>query len=105
MIDWKKWKHVTKLDPDKTITPGEVAAIVDSGTDALMISGTQNITSDNVARLVGMLREYRIPKVLEPAGTNALRDDLDFLFIPSVLNTDTCSGPWAATSCGCSIIR
>ncbi len=88
MIDWKKWKHVTKLDPDKPIMPGDVAAIVDSGTDAIMVSGTQNITADNVARLVSMLREYRIPKVLEPAGMDALRDDLDFLFVPSVLNAN-----------------
>lgn len=88
MIEWKKWKHVTKLDPDKPLSPREVAGIVDSGTDALMVSGTQNITKDNVARLVGMLRDYRIPKVLEPAGMDGLRDDLDFLFVPSVFNTD-----------------
>lgn len=88
MIEWKKWKHVTKLDPDKPISPRDVAAIVDSGTDALMISGTQNITKDNVNRLVDMLKDYRIPKVLEPAGTDGLCDDLDFLFIPSVFNTD-----------------
>jgi phosphoglycerol geranylgeranyltransferase len=88
MIDWKKWRHVTKLDPDKPITPKDVAAIVDSGTDAIMVSGTQNITRQNVADLVGMLKEYRIPKVLEPSGTEGLRDDMDLLFIPSVLNTD-----------------
>jgi phosphoglycerol geranylgeranyltransferase len=88
MIDWKKWRHVTKLDPDKPITPKDVAAIVDSGTDAIMVSGTQNITRQNVADLVGMLKEYSIPKVLEPSGTEGLRDDMDLLFIPSVLNTD-----------------
>jgi phosphoglycerol geranylgeranyltransferase len=88
MIDWKKWRHVTKLDPDKPITPKDVAAIVDSGTDAVMISGTQNITRENVGRLVEMLSDYSIPKVLEPSGTEGLRDDTDFLFIPSVLNTD-----------------
>jgi phosphoglycerol geranylgeranyltransferase len=87
MIDWKKWRHVTKLDPDKPITPKDVAAIVDSGTDAIMVSGTQNITKDNVARLVDMLAQYSIPKVLEPAGTPGMRDDLDFVFIPSVFNT------------------
>ncbi len=88
MIDWKKWRHVTKLDPDKPITPKDVAAIVDSGTDAVMISGTQNITKENVAGLIEMLAEYSIPKVLEPAGTEGLRDDTDFIFVPSVLNTD-----------------
>ena len=88
MIDWKKWRHVTKLDPDKPLTPADIAAIVDSGTDAVMISGTQNITKENVAHLAGMLRDYSIPKVLEPSGTEGLREDMDFLFIPSVLNTD-----------------
>jgi len=87
MIDWKKWRHVTKLDPDKPITPADVAAIVDSGTDAIFVSGTQNITRENVARLVDMLSEYSIPKVLEPAGSPGMRDDLDFVFIPSVFNT------------------
>lgn len=88
MIDWKKWRHVTKLDPDKPLTKKDVAVIVDSGTDAIMVSGTQNITKDNVAHLVDMLKEYSIPKVLEPAGAAGLRDDLDLLFIPSVINTD-----------------
>lgn len=87
MIDWKKWRHVTKLDPDKRITKKDVAQIVDSGTDAIMVSGTQNITKENVASLVNMLAEYSIPKVLEPAGTPGMRDDLDFIFIPSVFNT------------------
>ncbi len=87
MIDWKKWRHVTKLDPDKPITKQDVAAIVDSGTDAIMVSGTQNITKENVANLVNLLSDYRIPKVLEPAGTPGMRDDLDFVFIPSVFNT------------------
>ena len=88
MIDWKKWKHVTKLDPDKPISPRDVASVVDSGTDAVIVSGTQNITKNNVALLVDMLKEYRIPKVFEPAGLDALRDDLDFIFVPSVVNTD-----------------
>lgn len=87
MIDWKKWRHVTKLDPDKNITKQDVAAIVDSGTDAVMVSGTQNITKENVARLVDMLAEYRIPKVLEPSPAGVLRDDMDLYFIPSVFNT------------------
>ncbi|AFD01211.1 geranylgeranylglyceryl phosphate synthase family protein [Methanocella conradii HZ254] len=88
MIDWRKWRHVTKLDPDKPITPKDVAAIVDSGTDAIMLSGTQNITRENVASLADMLKDYDIPKVLEPSNTDGLREDVDFLFVPSVLNTD-----------------
>ncbi len=87
MIEWKKWRHVTKLDPDKPITQKDIAAIVDSGTDAVWVSGTQNITKENVASMINMLAEYKIPKVLEPAGAPGMRDDLDFMFIPSVFNT------------------
>ena len=74
--------------PRQAYIASDVAAIVDSGTDAVIVSGTQNITKDNVALLVDMFKEYRIPKVFEPAGMNALRDDLDFTFVPSVVNTD-----------------
>jgi phosphoglycerol geranylgeranyltransferase len=88
MVDWKSWRHVTKLDPDKPIAPKDVAAIVDSGTDAIFVSGTQNVNRENVARLFDMLRCYDIPKVLEPSGTGCLTDEADFLFIPSVINTD-----------------
>ncbi len=87
MIDWKKWRHVTKLDPDKAIKKQDVAAIVDSGTDAIMVSGTTGITKENVANLVNMLSEYSIPKVLEPSPAGVIRDDLDYIFIPSVFNT------------------
>ena len=85
---WKSWRHVTKLDPDKQISPKILATIVGSGTDAIMVSGTQNITDKNVSQLLSMLKEYDIPKVLEPATPDAvLNDDVDFVFVPMVLNT------------------
>jgi len=87
LIDWKRWRHVTKLDPDKPLTKRDVAAIVDSGTDAIMVSGTLGITKEKVAELVGMLAEYRIPKVLEPSPPPVIRDDLDFIFVASIFNT------------------
>ncbi|MGC9445248.1 MAG: phosphoglycerol geranylgeranyltransferase [Candidatus Methanospirareceae archaeon] len=85
---WSSWKHVTKLDPDKPITDQQLRLIVDSGTDALMISGTQNITNKNVARLIEKLHAFEIPKILEPATPEAVLDDyVDFVFVPLVLNT------------------
>ena len=39
-MKWKDWVHVTKLDPDKQLRPGDIDAIAASGTDALMLSGT-----------------------------------------------------------------
>jgi len=43
-MKWKDWVHVTKLDPDKQLKPGDIDAIATSGTDALMLSGTLNVT-------------------------------------------------------------
>lgn len=87
-LPWARWKHVTKLDPDKQISAAQLCQIVESGTDALMISGTQNITDKNVAQLIELVRDYDIPKILEPATPEAVLDDfVDLILVPLVLNT------------------
>ena len=86
---WEKWKHITKLDPDKTITKRRLDLICDSGTDAIMISGTQNITNEKISKLVSMLHDYKIPKILEPADPKLLQySGVDYVFVPSIINTD-----------------
>jgi phosphoglycerol geranylgeranyltransferase len=88
MEEWRKWKHITKLDPDKKINSKIIESIIETGTDAIMISGTQNITKENVTDLLGLLKEYDIPKVIEPANPEGLvYKDIDYMFIPSVFNT------------------
>ena len=85
---WKNWNHITKLDPDKHITQNDLKTIVESGTDAIMISGTQNITSKNTSQLISCLRDYEIPKLLEPATPEAVMyEDIDYIFVPLVLNS------------------
>ena len=85
---WEEWKHITKLDPDKQITEAALETIVESGTDAIMISGTQNITDKNVSQLTTLLKEYKIPKILEPATPDAVvYGDIDYIFVPLVLNS------------------
>jgi phosphoglycerol geranylgeranyltransferase len=85
---WKNWRHITKLDPDKDLSSEDLNTIVESGTDAIMISGTQNITDTNVSQLVSRLRDYDLPKILEPATPDAVvDDDVDYVFVPLVLNT------------------
>jgi len=85
---WKTWVHVTKLDPDKRLTPEAVADVATSGTDALMISGTLNVTLENVSALKRQLEEYGLPLVVEPAGPEAvIFEGVEFVFVPSVLNS------------------
>ena len=84
---WKDWVHVTKLDPDKQLKPGDIDAIASSGTDALMLSGTLNVTKENLADLQKQIRKSGLPLVMEPAGPEAVLMDVDYVFVPSVLNS------------------
>jgi phosphoglycerol geranylgeranyltransferase len=87
-MKWKDWVHVTKLDPDKQLKPGDIGAIAASGTDALMLSGTLNVTQENLAMLLKQVKAYDLPLVMEPAGPEAvLMQGIDYVFVPSVMNT------------------
>ena len=88
VMKWKEWVHVTKLDPDKQLKAGDIEAIATSGTDALMLSGTLNVTQENLAALQKQVKAYGLPMVMEPAGPDAvLTSGIDFVFVPSVMNT------------------
>ncbi|NQD99957.1 geranylgeranylglyceryl/heptaprenylglyceryl phosphate synthase, partial [Staphylococcus xylosus] len=52
MNEIKKWKHIFKLDPAKPISDEDLGLICRSGTDAIMIGGTDNVTEDNVSHLM-----------------------------------------------------
>jgi phosphoglycerol geranylgeranyltransferase len=85
---WKNCVHVTKLDPDKMLPPGAIAEIASSGTDALMLSGTLNVTAENMAALAHAAKASGLPLIVEPAGPEAvLWDGVDLVFVPSVLNS------------------
>jgi phosphoglycerol geranylgeranyltransferase len=85
---WKRWSHVTKLDPDRVLGTNDIEQIVTSGTDALMLSGTLNVTAENMRVLKEQVSSYGLPLVVEPAGPEGvLFDGIDWLFVPSVLNT------------------
>jgi len=87
-MKWKDWVHVTKLDPDKQLRPGDIDAIATSGTDALMLSGTLNVTKENLLALRKQIAKYDLPVVMEPAGPEAvLVEGIEYVFVPSVLNT------------------
>lgn len=87
--EWRNWKHITKLDPDKKITPAVIDAIIATKTDAIMISGTLGITKEKVNKVLKLLKDYDIPKVLEPATPQGMvYSGYDWLFVPSVFNTN-----------------
>jgi len=87
-IKWKNWAHVTKLDPDKNLSENDISELATSGTDALILSGTLNITQENMQNLRDQVKNYGLPLVVEPPGPESVIDhDIDLLFIASVMNT------------------
>jgi phosphoglycerol geranylgeranyltransferase len=88
-IKWKNWGHVTKLDPDKHLSEEDICAVATSGTDALILSGTLNITFENMQILRDQVKDYGLPLVVEPPGPESVIDrEIDLLFIASVMNTE-----------------
>lgn len=85
---WKHWVHVTKLDPDKHLSSETIDAVATSGTDALVLSGTLNVTRENLERLMKQVALYDLPLVVEPASPETVRyEGASYLFVPSVINS------------------
>lgn len=82
-----EWNHITKIDPDKKISQERLDRVVNSGTDALMISGTQGITKGKLKETLKMLEGCNLPKILEPSDPKSvIYDGFDEVYVPSVIN-------------------
>ncbi len=81
------WDHITKIDPDKEISQEKLDRVVQSGTDALMISGTQGVTQEKLQKVLDMLKDCNLPKILEPSDpSTVIYDGFDDIYVPSVVN-------------------
>lgn len=85
-IGLERWRHVVKLDPDKPMAPALIRRIAGSGTDAIMIGGTQRITRVKVMRLLWHLRKAPVPVVIEVSDEACAIPGADAYFVPVVLN-------------------
>lgn len=83
----KQWRHVFKIDPAKEISDEDLHVLCESGTDAIIVGGTDNITEDNVLELLYRVRQYAVPCVLEVSTLDAICPGFDYYFIPTVLNS------------------
>ncbi|MCH7323077.1 heptaprenylglyceryl phosphate synthase [Solibacillus sp. MA9] len=89
-MDYLTWRHVFKLDPAKEISDEALEQICESGTDVILVGGTDNVTLDGVLELLVRVRRYSVPIALEISDVESISAGYDYYFIPSVLNsTDT----------------
>lgn len=89
-MDYKKWRHAFKLDPAKTISDEDLEKIAESGTDGIIVGGTDHVTLDGVLDLLVRIRRYSVPLALEVSTVESVTPGFDYYFIPTVLNsTDT----------------
>ncbi|MBS4220588.1 heptaprenylglyceryl phosphate synthase [Bacillus sp. FJAT-49711] len=87
MYDVKEWRHAFKLDPDKDISDEHLEKLCESGTDAVIIGGTDDVTLEKVLNLMARIRRYTVPCVLEVSNLESITPGFDLYFIPSVLNS------------------
>ncbi len=81
------WRHMFKLDPDRSISDEALDKICMSGTDAILVGGSSGVTFDNTVDLLSRIRQYEVPCVLEVSNPDAAVPGFDHYLIPMVLNT------------------
>lgn len=80
------WRHLTKLDPDRPLDGRRLAGVLRSGTDALVVGGTQGITPQAVRSLLERVAGCGLPVALEVSSPAALVLGADLYLVPFVLN-------------------
>lgn len=86
-MDWRSWRHVFKLDPDKQISDEALEQLCESGTDAIMVGGTTGVTYENTVDLLSRIRQFSLPCVLELSDKDAVVLGFDGYLLPVVLNS------------------
>ncbi len=86
-MDYKTWRHAFKVDPAKQLADKELEQLAESGTDAIIIGGSDGVTLENVLDLLARIRRFSVPVALEVSTVDSVTMGFDYYFIPTVLNS------------------
>ena len=85
--NFSEWRHVSKLDPNKEISDENLEKLCESGTDAVIVGGSDNVTLEGVLDLMARVRRYSVPCIQEVSSIDTVTPGFDLYFIPTVLNS------------------
>lgn len=85
-MDNYNFQHLFKLDPAKSLDDEALTKIAESGTDGIIVGGTDGVTLENVLDLLARIRRFSVPVILEVSTIESVTPGFDFYFIPTVLN-------------------
>jgi len=86
---WDDWDHIVKVDPDKDLADDETFEdVLETGTDAIEIGGTLDVTADKTQQVIDACKKYDVPLFQEPNDPTVVvdDDDLDGYLVPTVFN-------------------
>lgn len=86
-MDYKTWRHAFKIDPAKELSDDNLEIVAESGTDGIIIGGSDGVTVENVLDLLARFRRFSVPLALEVSNVESVTPGFDYYFIPTVLNT------------------
>lgn len=84
--DWKSWRHITKLDPERSLSIAQLDRVYASGTDAIILGGSSGMTADAVSAALTRLQEAPMPVALEVSTLESAMPGAALFLIPFVLN-------------------
>lgn len=89
VVDWDRISHITKVDPAKPL-PDDLAVL--SGTDLVLVGGSDNVTAENTTEAIAQIRNTvdELPVLQEPYRADHVSretfDRVDGIAVPAVYN-------------------
>jgi putative glycerol-1-phosphate prenyltransferase len=85
-LSYRHWRHLFKLDPEKTISEDDLNRLLLSDTDGFIVGGSTGVTYDAVWRLCQRIKTENKLCLCEVSDLHAIVSNCDGYLIPVVLN-------------------